>query len=147
MTIKPATKNNYAKVMLLYNQFIGEITGEFKRFNDKNEDSFNKILEDPDAFIDLAYIDDETVGFVAYSMRNLIRYPKSIVEIEELFVQENYRKKGIGKKLVNHVISFAKKRKCQQVMLGSGLKLKGGHEFYKKLDFEDYEYRFRFKLD
>ena len=56
--------------------------------------------------------------------------------IHHLIVQENYRKKGIGKKLVSLVIGALKKLKLSDVIILVNNKNKSVIGFYKKVGFE-----------
>jgi GNAT superfamily N-acetyltransferase len=56
--------------------------------------------------------------------------------IPELVVLEKYQNHGIGKKLVNSCIAFAKKNKCHRIRLESSNQRKESHQFYKHLGFE-----------
>ena len=63
--------------------------------------------------------------------------------IPELVVDKNYRKKGIGKSLIQSCIDIAKKKGCFRIRLESGNKKKGSHKFYKKLGFVKYALCFK----
>lgn len=63
--------------------------------------------------------------------------------IPELVVDKNYRKKGIGKSLIQSCINMARKKGCSRIRLESGNKRKGSHKFYKKLGFVQYALCFK----
>jgi len=72
---------------------------------------------------------------------------KSIGFIEHVIVDENYRRKGIGKKLLETAIEYAKENNCYKVVLQSGIKRIEAHKLYEKLGFNGkskkaYELRF-----
>jgi len=78
---------------------------------------------------------------------NLTRGGKSIGFIENVITNMEYRKRGIGKKIMENVIKFAKEQNCYKVVLQSGNKRTDAHEFYKSLGFDGeskkaYELRF-----
>jgi len=52
--------------------------------------------------------------------------------IEDIYVEEKYRKHGIGKLLVEHLVNEAKKRKCHKVILDCNESLES---FYTKNNF------------
>ena len=56
-------------------------------------------------------------------------------EIESLFVDDNYRKQGLGKKLVEHTLAWLKANHCVTI----GVSVAEGHEsvfdFYKQFGF------------
>ena len=56
--------------------------------------------------------------------------------VEYVVVDEKYRSKGIGKLLMESVISLAKEAGCYKIMLTSDLRRERAHKFYKSLGFE-----------
>jgi GNAT superfamily N-acetyltransferase len=78
---------------------------------------------------------------------NLTYNGKSIGYIENVIVDKNYRKKGIGKKIMEMAIEYAKENNCYKVVLQSGIKRVEAHSFYEKIGFNGeskkaYELRF-----
>ena len=78
---------------------------------------------------------------------NLTHNGKSIGYIENVIVDKNNRKKGIGKKIMVMAIEYAKTNNCYKVVLQSGIKRIEAHKFYEKLGFNGelkkaYELRF-----
>lgn len=63
--------------------------------------------------------------------------------LEDVFVDEDYRGKGIGTKLVQVVIEEAKKRKCYKLVGTSRHSRTELHKWYEKLGFENYGLEFR----
>jgi GNAT superfamily N-acetyltransferase len=78
---------------------------------------------------------------------NLTYNGKSIGYIENVIVDKNYRKKGIGKKIMEMAIKYAKENNCYKVVLQSGIKRVEAHKFYENIGFNGeskkaYELRF-----
>jgi len=78
---------------------------------------------------------------------NITRQCASIGFIENVVTAVNYRRMGIGKKLFEKVIEYAKNRGCYKVTLSSGIKRSEAHDFYEALGFDGdskktYEMRF-----
>ena len=46
-----------------------------------------------------------------------------------------YRKQGLGQKVIEKAIEIAKENKCYKVILQSGIKRSNAHSFYEKLGF------------
>jgi GNAT superfamily N-acetyltransferase len=67
---------------------------------------------------------------------NLTHGGKSIGYIENVITDKNYRKKGIGKKLMEMAIEYAKENNCYKVLLQSGIKREEAHKFYESLGFD-----------
>jgi GNAT superfamily N-acetyltransferase len=68
---------------------------------------------------------------------NLTVGGKSIGFIENVITDEKYRKKGIGRKIVEKAISLSRENDCYKVILQSGNKREEAHSFYKKIGFDD----------
>ncbi|MBI2134111.1 GNAT family N-acetyltransferase [Candidatus Woesearchaeota archaeon] len=138
--IRQATKKDREELLKLYE---GLSTKPKKYLNAKN-DSFLKVLAEPNAYIDLATINNEIAGFIAYSIRHVVRYPKPILEIEEFYVKQVHRRKGIGRKLVENVQKFANKKKAQYIFISSSKERKAAHLLYKAAGFEEYGFCYKF---
>jgi GNAT superfamily N-acetyltransferase len=67
---------------------------------------------------------------------NLTRHGKSIGFIEKVITDKNYRKQGIGKRVIEQAIEYAKKCNCYKVLLQSNNKRKEAHLFYKSIGFD-----------
>jgi ribosomal protein S18 acetylase RimI-like enzyme len=91
----------------------------------------------------------EAMIFVAEDNRNLIGYiygrivnkPKMVLNkigiIEDWFVEEEYRDKGIGETLWNRLIIWFKSKKCNKLELDVFTTNKHAIEIYHKLGFVD----------
>ena len=66
--------------------------------------------------------------------------------LENVFVQEENRGKGIGSKLVEAIITEAKKQNCYKIICTSRYSNSEVHVFYNKLGFKDYGKEFRIDL-
>jgi len=66
---------------------------------------------------------------------NLSNNGKSIGFIENVIIDEKYRNKGIGKKLMEMAVEYAKENNCYKVTLQSGIIRTEAHKFYEKIGF------------
>jgi GNAT superfamily N-acetyltransferase len=66
---------------------------------------------------------------------NLTYNGKSIGYIENVITDEKYRRKGIGKKIMEMAINYAKEENCYKVILTSGIKRTIAHTFYETIGF------------
>ena len=66
--------------------------------------------------------------------------------LENVFVEEEHRGKGIGSELVNTAISEAKKQNCYKIICTSRYESSKVHSLYEKLGFKDYGKEFRMNL-
>lgn len=66
--------------------------------------------------------------------------------IEDVFVNEDYRGKGIMKDLVRRALKIAANHNCYKVIATSRHERQKVHEYYKKLGFAEYGIEFRMNL-
>ena len=116
--------------------------GRPKLHQDGDSEKFEKLLknyiQENDKKILVAQINNsEIIGMI--SMVFLPRLNQNTLElyIPELIISQNYRSKGIGKKLINFSINLGKEKKCHRIRLESGNQRIESHKFYKHLGFED----------
>jgi ribosomal protein S18 acetylase RimI-like enzyme len=76
---------------------------------------------------------------VAITVPNLTRGGRPFVVIENVVTKREFRNQGIGKALLQHVITLAKEHGAYKVMLQTGSSNPATHAFYKSLGFRDNE--------
>lgn len=59
-----------------------------------------------------------------------------VIWIDEIYIDENYRKKGIGRFLIEEVKRRAKQINCNQIELNCWEFNENAMEFYKKIGFK-----------
>ena len=74
--------------------------------------------------------DDEIVGTVA-----LLNEGNGVFELGKMAVTEKHQGAGIGKKLLEHALRFAKKSGMKKIILYSHTSLKSAIHLYRKLGF------------
>ena len=67
---------------------------------------------------------------------NLTRGGKSIGFVENMITDVEYRRKGIGKTVMENAIKYAKEQNCYKVILHSGNKRTEAYPFYEKSGFD-----------
>src|SRR5437899_6378766 len=135
LAIRNASNNDITIILeLLYK------LGRPKPQKDKDVDEFYnlvmKYLSDVNKKIIIAEYDNKIAGMVSMVLLPRLNRKNLELYIPELIVEKDYQNKGIGKKLIESCIDFAKKNKCHRIRLESGNQRKGSHLFYKKLGFE-----------
>lgn len=66
--------------------------------------------------------------------------------LEDLFVKEPYRKRGVGGALVTEAVEECKRLGCYKVIGTSRMARKEVHRFYERLGLKKYGYEFRIDL-
>jgi len=84
----------------------------------------------PDGLLLLAMQSGEAVGCIAYQQLS----PK-ICEMKRMFDLEEFRKKGIGKMLVNELLAIAKTAGYQTMRLDTHPRMKSAHVLYQNMGF------------
>ena len=115
-----------------YNQVIEIWKKSFSNNFDKNINT--TYLSDPSS-VTLVSVDNDTITGVA-SLHIIKKLTRTLGLIEDVAVNENYRGKGIGKKLVEKLIGIASEKGCDKTVLNSSEK---NSEFYEKIGFEKNE--------
>ena len=78
------------------------------------------------------YVDkNKIIGCMGY-----IPHEKNNLEIHKLYIDKNYRMKGLAKKLMLRIESIAKKYKKRKIVLWTDTRFKEAHKMYKKLNYK-----------
>lgn len=98
---------------------VYELNKEFaKLYNAENKLTLSReqFIKDKDLFsCKVAVVDGEIVGFTTYFTAYYSWVGKAIY-LDDLFVTQDYRSKGIGDALLNAVIEIAKQEDCKRVV-------------------------------
>lgn len=137
MNIRQAKIGDYVRLMGLYNGFVGE-----DRYSKQENDSFTIVIKQAGSFIFVAEEGDSLIGFATVSIRTVVRYPKPIAELDELFVAHEFRNKGVGQKLMQTVIDLVKEKRCYRLYIESHYTHKDAHQLYDRLGFTNYGFHF-----
>jgi GNAT superfamily N-acetyltransferase len=73
-------------------------------------------------------------------------HPKPYGLLEDVFVEEKYRGRGIGKELVKRVIEKARELGCYKLIATSRFERENVHQLYENLGFKKWGYEFRIDL-
>ena len=100
----------------------------------------NSLFENPTtAEVIIGYYDNNPVGFALFFHNFSTFLGKPGLYLEDLYIQENMRGKGFGKKLLSHLAKIAKERGCERLEWWVLDWNKPSIEFYKKLGAEPME--------
>jgi glucosamine-phosphate N-acetyltransferase len=93
-------------------------------------------------YICYKYKGEKAVGFCSMVLKNNLWQQGKVAHLEELIVDENYRRKGIGKKLITEIVLIARFKGCKRIELDSAFTRKKAHVFYEDLGFKNRAYLF-----
>ena len=140
-----AKKENYKEVGFLF-----DLYRQFYKYKSEIKKSTQYIKErifKKESTIFLCYCDKEPVGFVQlYKTFDSLNINKKLV-LYDLYVMREFRKKGIGKILMNKSKDFALKNKINLIELSTAINNKKAQSLYESLDYvQDKEY-YNYYLD
>jgi amino-acid N-acetyltransferase len=140
--IRAAREGDYKELMKLYDEFVEE-----DRYSGGNEDSFSEVLVSTENFIYVAEDKGKLVGFVTFSTRWVVRYPTLIAEMDELYVKSEYRRQGLGSKLVEAILKKAAELGCSRMFIDTHIKHEAAQKLSQKMGFTHYGHHFVKDLD
>lgn len=116
------------------NNLLGQLTSSPKEMN---EALLQAIVESDRTHLFLAYIGNQMVGMTTLAAYVIPTGTKAWVE--DVVVDNNFRGKHIGKKLVNHVVEYTKKYSPCSLMLTSRPMRVAANKLYQSVGFEKRE--------
>lgn len=128
-----ADKNDLSQIMELYKQLLPD-----EEQISKNE--AEKIWDQMDHNNIKYFVAAENNRIVSACylaiIPNLTRGGRSNGFIENVITHEDYRKKGIGKNVINQAIEYGKRHGCYKIVLLSSYTRKESHAFYESCGFD-----------
>ena len=128
--IRIIKKIKYEKVISLYKEAGWWDEEDEKDSNKIKKDKIQKIIKNSFIFLG-AFYNKELVGIA-----RVISDRISDAYIQDVVVSKNFRKQGIGKKLIFYILSYLKSKGISWIGLISS---PDSSEFYKKIGFEKME--------
>jgi GNAT superfamily N-acetyltransferase len=138
--VRLATKDDIPRILELYEQLsIGTANAELNRSPTLEEyrSVFTEFTRIPRHEILVAEYNREVVGTIVFLIEpNLSHRALPWALVENVIVDEKYRRYGFGKLLMEYAINRAKEAGCYRVVLTSDKRRKEAHQFYRSLGFE-----------
>lgn len=115
-------------------------------FDKDGEKYFDNMLNNEIIYI--ALDKEKVIGYLAGSINIQGSYvTKSLAEIDNMFVLEQYRKYGIGTKLINAFKDYCSQNKIEELKVTASAKNKNAIGFYMKNGFNEFEITLKQKID
>jgi len=137
MIIREAVEADSEAVLQLYSTFKGTA------YKSDADHSLGRVLADPQAGILVAEYQDALSGLAAFSIRYVVRYPKPIMQLEELFVDATKRRQGVAGQLLAHLETIGRQKNVHAVYIESRSDLKPAHAFYRSCQYHSDGYYFK----
>ena len=95
----------------------------------------------------VAEADGELVGLVGIHVSQVLAYDGDAAKVSEIVVDDRYRRRGVGARLMEVAEDEARRRGCVVLFLTTAERRKDAHAFYRRLGFEETGRRFAKSLD
>lgn len=113
---------------------LAEAMGETAQVNTAY---IRECLSFPGSGIVLAEHDGEVVGMLSYSIRPNLYHASPCCTVEELVVRQAYRRRSVGKKLLEWIVAHAREQSCVEISLSVLPGNQPALDFYRSMGFDD----------
>ena len=152
MNIRKVNINDYEDIVNLYKQlfdsekkFDDNIVRTYK-IDEKEEKRIKKSIKSRKGIFLVAEIDNKIVGLIDGYIMESIYYNEKISYLAHLCVDEKYRNKEIGSKLIEEFSEISKKKGVKYVTLSAFEKNIPATNLYNKHGFESYSVYYMKKM-
>ncbi len=140
MEIRRAKKEDIARLLELLSQVL-EIHAKLRPdlfmsgTTKYNQEQLEEMINNDTKPIYVAIINDYVVGYAMCQIRvpTSNMYPIKVFHLDDLCVDEKYRKQGIGKALYQKVVETAKENNCYGITLNVWPGNESAIKFYEKM--------------
>lgn len=142
LMIRKAKENDIPRVLDLLSQ-VNDVHAEgrpdffIKGKRKYNESDLVKIISDENTPVFVCEEDDDIKGYAFCMIQDLSKcnnlYPDKSLYIDDICVDEKYRRQGVGRKLYDFVIQYAKNEGCFNVTLNVWDKNPEAKAFYEDM--------------
>ena len=144
-TIRPGRREDAAAAARLWMQSAEEHTAHDRVYETAPgaEKTMRRFLADVAnngySFLFLAAAGDRTVGFISGELRqgSPTFLPKTWASVDDVFVEPEYRNRGMGRALLESVQSWAQERGADGISLQVAAANVRGRKFYEDLGFRE----------
>lgn len=138
-------------IMQVHKLHINERNDIYKDVDPMNFEEFKTELLNSNNIYLIAELENEIVGIcfsqIKEILNNKIMKNRKILHIEDICVDENYQKKGIGKKLYNQIVELAKEKNIDNIELMVWGFNENAIKFYENLGMSIKNLRFEQKIN
>ena len=138
LQIRGCTPDDFTSVFKLFGQLWPSLELDYHALYAVYERALSSVTQ----HLIVGVMEDRIVGFCSLSLKNNFWKAGCIGNVDELIVDENFRGRGIGKKLISRIEEIAISKQCKQIELDSAFHRKEAHHFYENLGFKSRAYLF-----
>lgn len=84
---------------------------DFKVF----KEIFNENISNPNNLYLIAENENEGLGFISFHTQNLLHHCGRVGEIQEFFIHQNHRGKGIGRQLIEKIMQYVNQNNLKSI--------------------------------
>lgn len=99
------------------------------------EKIFNENIDNSNYLYLIAENEYEKVGFITFHTQGLLHHCGIVGEIQEFYIISNYRNKGIGRQLMEKVMSYANQNRLKSIEVTTNRKRIENIAIYENLGF------------
>jgi ribosomal protein S18 acetylase RimI-like enzyme len=144
-TIRPGRREDAAEAARLWMQSAEEHTSHDRVYETAPgaEKTMRRFLAEVAnsgySFLFVAVAGDQTVGFISGELRqgSPTFLPKTWASVDDVFVEPEYRNRGMGRALLQSVRAWAQERGADGISLQVAAANSRGRKFYEKLGFRE----------
>lgn len=130
ISIRKGEERDFDQIHNLFNEF-----SVFQKMPEKMTNTVDLMVQEKDffnCFVAVNAKENRIIGYASYFYAYYTWIGKSMY-IDDIFVMEQFRKQGIGKKLIEEVFGLARKENCKKVRWQVSNWNKNAISFYKSL--------------
>jgi ribosomal protein S18 acetylase RimI-like enzyme len=144
LLIRKAAEKDIPRIIELYEELTEE---KLDLATEVQKRVFGEILAMPRHDLIVAEENDRVIGtLVLQIVPNLSHHARPWSQVENVVVDSMYRRKGIGRLLMDYAVNRSREAGCYKVQLASNKKRLDAHEFYRSLGFQDSSIGFRYYI-
>jgi ribosomal protein S18 acetylase RimI-like enzyme len=130
---------NFALFAKEYKDFDKSLN--LKWSNNEGKSYFKDKICQKDGFVWVAEDEKKIVGYLCGGICDRKDYRKKAkyAELENIFIADQYRSQGLGRKLVDFFIKWCKAKKVNYISVTASANNKLAIDFYQKHGFKDYD--------
>ena len=132
--IKPQDINEFSRIMRKFYKYAGNEQTSENELKKLFEKALNKIQN---YTIIGAFQDKKMIGLISMTFAESSYKISPFCWCDDFFIEDRFRGKSIGKKLIEEVRKMAIKKNCSNILVGVGEDEENAKKFYKKIGFLD----------